>query len=97
MSFFTNVGPLTWIAPGETHYWSYSWPDGADHGLQIAGPNLDRNGSFGPELIAFDQGKQLELESLDADTGTNYFVSIRNTGFEDNNSCLYNLQVGGFQ
>jgi hypothetical protein len=58
MSFFPSVGPQTWIGTGATRYWQYGWGDGPDHGLNVAGPNLDRNGSFGSELVAFDQGKQ---------------------------------------
>jgi hypothetical protein len=90
MSFFASVGPITWIASGETQYWEYGWGDEPDHGLNVAGPNLDRNGSFGSEVIAFDQGKQRQL----GPTVTSiYYVTVKNVGPYP---VLYNLQVGGF-
>ena len=91
MSFFPSVGPLTIIAPGATHYWQYGWGDEPDHGLNIAGPNLDRYGSFGSELIAFDQGKQRQLGPF---VTSSYYVSIKSVG---PNLVYYNLQVGGFE
>ena len=90
--FFPEVGPLTFIAPGATQTWEYGWPDLSDQGLVIAGPNLNRIGSFGGEIIAFDQGKQAQLN--EPGRGTHYFVSIKNTG---PTGVLYNLQVGGFK
>lgn len=91
MAFFPDLGPLTYIQAGETQYWTYGWGDGPDHGLNIAGPNLDRNGSFGSEVIAFNQGKQRQL----APTVTSiYYVTIENVG---PNAVLYNLQVGSFE
>lgn len=90
MSFFASVGPITWIASGETQYWEYGWGDEPDHGLNVAGPNLDRNGSFGSEVIVFDQGKQRQL----GPTVTSiYYVTVKNVGPYP---VLYNLQVGGF-
>lgn len=91
MMFQTDVGALTWIAAGATHYWSYGWDDAQDHGLVIAGPNVNRNGSAGSPLIASDQGKQLIIAPR---TRYEYYVSIRNAGPHD---VLYNLQIGGFQ
>ena len=91
MSFFPEVGPITWISPGETHYWNYGFGDGPDHGLNVAGPNLDRNGSFNAELVALDQGKLRQL----APTVTSiYYVTIKSVG---PSQALYNLQVGGFE
>jgi len=55
--FFSNIGPLTWITPGETQYWHYEWPDLSDQGLVIAGPALERNGSYGGEMVVINQGK----------------------------------------
>lgn len=91
MAFFPSVGPLTWIAVGEVHHWEYGWGDGPDHGLNLAGPNLDRNGSFGTQLVAFDQGKQRRLAGSITSI---YYVTIKNVG---PNVALYNLQVGGFE
>ncbi len=91
MSFFPSVGPLTYIVPGETQYWEYGWGDEPDHGLNIAGPNLDRIGSFGTELVAFDQGKQRRLAY---GITSIYYLTIKNVG---PNPAYYNLQVGGFE
>ncbi len=100
MSFFGNVGPLTWIAPGETQYWQYGWgpagePGGGgpipDPGLCISGPNLADSGSSDAELVAFDQGKALMDPYQPYYV---YYVAIKNAGSA---ACHYNLQVGGFK
>ncbi len=79
---FSNVGPVTSIAPGATHRWWYSY--GGDHGFQHAGADVKTPGA---ELIAFDQSKKIE------DNGSvTYFASIRNVGPVP---ALYNLQGGG--
>jgi hypothetical protein len=92
MAFFPSVGPLTFITPGATHYWSYGWDDTADHGLLIAGPNLDRNGSAGSPLVASDQGKQFIIAG--PHFRYEYYVTIRNVG---DNAVCYNLQIGGLE
>ena len=91
MSFFPSVGPLTWIAAGQSQTWEYGFGDQPDHGLLVAGPNLDRNGSVGVEVVASDQGK---LRRLEPSVTSLYYVTIKNAGAY---SVLYNLQVGGFQ
>ncbi|MDR7099350.1 hypothetical protein J2X04_001697 [Lysobacter niabensis] len=91
MATFSDVGPLTYIAPGATHYWSYGWDDTQDHGLLLAGPNVDRNGSAGSPLIAFNQGKQ---SIIAPSKRYEYYVSVMNVG---PSLVLYNLQIGGFE
>jgi hypothetical protein len=90
--FVTNIGPLTYIAPGETQYWEYWFSDLSDQGLVIAGPALERNGSFGGEMLVISQGKKFQLN--EPGHGTHYYVTIQNIG---PSLLLYNLQVGGFK
>jgi hypothetical protein len=57
----------------------------------LAGPNLDRNGSYGSMLFATEQGKQSILLDLNV---LEYYVRIRSDGPE---TALYNLQVVSFR
>ena len=87
---WSNVGAVVTLEPGETAYWSYSWPGNADKGVQIAGANT---GPFASPAalgtaIAFDQGKVVEGINQ-----ASYVVSIRNS---DPSSMLrHNLSGGG--
>jgi hypothetical protein len=90
--FFSNIGPPTYIAAGETQYWHYEWPDLSDQGLVIAGPDLERYGSYGGEMVVSNQGKKFQLNEPGG--GTHYYVTITNAG---PSPILYNLQVGGFK
>lgn len=90
MLYIPDVGPLTYIAPGAVHYWSYGWDDRIDRGLLVAGPNVDRNGSAGSPLYAVEQGKQFIIAPT---YRYEYYVTIRNAGAY---LVLYNLQIGGF-
>jgi hypothetical protein len=85
MSLLRRVGPRTTIARGATQRWGYDFTNQVDVGLQIAGPDfadLDSN------LVAFDQGIEFHVSG-----GVTYHVKIRNEGF----SCVYKLQIGGFE
>lgn len=79
---FSNVGPVTSIAPGQTLRWWYSY--GGDRGFQHAGGDVKTPGA---ELIADDQSKKNENNG-----SVTYFVSIRNAGVFP---ALHNLQGGG--
>ncbi len=79
---FTNVGPVTLIAPGQTITWWYSY--GGNFGFQHAGADVRTPGA---ELIAFDQSKRIENNG-----SVTYFVRVRNAGTLP---ALHNLQGGG--
>jgi len=79
---FNNSGPVTSIAPGQTHRWWYSY--GGNLGFQHAGADVKTPGA---ELMAFEQSKKIENNG-----SVTYFVSIRNLG---SLPALYNLQGGG--
>ena len=81
---FTNVGPLTLLAPGETAYWSYSFP--ADRGTQFASADV-KSPNQGAVHVADEQAKRKENNG-----NATYFVQIRNRGI---GGAYHNLQGGG--
>ena len=82
---FNNLGPLTYIAPGQSHYWWYN-RGGGDYGFQHAGPHI-KTPNAGARLNAYDQGKRKYNSGY-----TEYYVTIRNV---DSTGVWYNLQGGG--
>lgn len=86
---WTNVGPQVDLAPGQSVGWWYVWPNGADQGLQLAGPNilLPGPGHLGT-LVASSQGKQ-----IDGINQVTYVVTITNT--DPTEHGVHNLQGGG--
>ncbi|MDP9279839.1 MAG: hypothetical protein M3P00_10510 [Gemmatimonadota bacterium] len=81
---FNNVGPVTTISPGATHYWWFTRNGGANFGEQHGGADVKTPGA---QLVADNQGKKIE------NNGTvSYHLSIRNA---DALPALYNLQGGG--
>src|SRR5690242_10772032 len=68
---FNNVGPLTYIAAGATHYWWYD-RGGGDYGYQAAGPDI-KVPNQGARLNASDQGKRKYNSGY-----TQYYVTIKN-------------------
>jgi len=82
---FNNLGPLTYLAPGQTAYWWYD-RGGGDFGFQHAGADV-KIPSAGPRHNAYDQGKAKFNSGY-----TQYYVTIKNVGTA---GCWHNLQGGG--
>lgn len=90
MALFRYVGAPTTIAPGATHFWTYSFTPIADVGVALVTPNLlDEWANI--ELIAFDHGVALTPGQGENPPLTVYKVSIRNA---DAFPMYYNLNVG---
>lgn len=81
---FNNVGPLTFLAPGQTAFWSYSYGD--DHGTQFASADV-KTPNLGAVHLADQQRKRKDNNGV-----ATYFVDIRNLGA---GGCFHNLQGGG--
>lgn len=83
---FNNVGPLTYLAPGQTAYWWYSYGNGQDRGTQFASADV-KTPNQGAVHLADQQRKEKD------NNGTaNYYVNITNQG---PGGCFHNLQGGG--
>jgi hypothetical protein len=81
---FGNVGPLTFLAEGQSVNWSYSY--GGDHGTQYASADV-KTPNQGAVHLADQQRKR-----LDNSGNATYFVDITNQG---PGGCFHNLQGGG--
>jgi hypothetical protein len=81
---FNNVGPLTFLAPGQTAFWFYTY--GPDHGTQFASADI-KTPNLGAVHLADDQRKR-----KDNNGDATYFVAIHNQGV---GGCFHNLQGGG--
>lgn len=79
---FNNLGPLTWIAPGQAQTWSYTFFD--NRGAQYASADVKTPGA---RMMTVEQGEEMETNGQ-----ITYFVTFRNDG---PNWCLYNLHGGG--
>lgn len=85
---FKNVGPLTFLVPGASAVWNYSY--GTDMGPQLACADIKSSGHFpraSPVFLADQQRKQLQRNR-----NATYFVTITNQG---PNGGIHNLQGGG--
>lgn len=92
---WNNIGPITDLAPGQSVFWNYSWEDGQDMGLQLAGPNYPSTVIFPSDistLVTSNQGKALLGFSPKGGAMVNYIVTITNIGNEHGE---HNLQGGG--
>ena len=94
---WNNIGPVTELAPGQSAFWEYSWQDGQDMGLQLAGPNFPTAiiapGNLGT-LVASNQGKQLDGFYLKGSGAmVTYVVTI--TNLSSTEFGWHNLQGGG--
>jgi hypothetical protein len=52
---YDDVGPLTSIAPGATHFWEFWFGDGVDVGVALVTPNLLLS-QINAELVTFEPG-----------------------------------------
>lgn len=85
---WSNVGPQVELEPGQSVVWNYSWTNGEDKGLQLAGPNVfAAPGDLGT-LVASNQGKI--VNGIDNVT---YVVTITNVSSTER--AIHNLQGGG--
>jgi hypothetical protein len=90
MALFRNVGAPTTLAAGKAVTWEYSWGTGQDVGVTMVTPNL-LEPSINIPLICSDFGVVLRQGQGENPPGTNYFVTIRNTG---EFPMMHNLNVG---
>lgn len=81
---FNNVGPLVFLAAGQTAWWWYNFS--GDRGTQFASADIKTPNQGGVHL-AFDQRKV-----KDNNGNSTYFVAITNQG---PGGCFHNLQGGG--
>jgi len=88
---FKNIGPVTFLAPGASADWTYSFTVGsnnaADVGPQFACADIKSLGHFSTTTMLADQQRKRKGRG-----GTAYLVRITNlsTGFS-----RHNLQGGG--
>jgi hypothetical protein len=94
---WNNAGPATELAPGQSVAWSYSWPNGQDMGLELAGPNFII-GFTGPEslatLVASDQGKALQGINVVGGIGASVTYVVTITNVSSTEFGWHNLQGG---
>lgn len=81
---FNNVGPLTYLASGQSAWWTYSY--GGDHGTQFASADV-KTPNLGAIHLADNQTKE-----KDNNGHTHYGVRILNEG---PGGAFHNLQGGG--
>ena len=82
---FNNLGPVTYLAPGQSAYWWYD-RGGGNYGLQHAGADVKQfNG--GARHDATEQGKAIFNNGY-----VQYYVTITNRGPL---GAWHNLQGGG--
>lgn len=81
---FNNLGPLTFLAAGQTAFWWYTI--GNDSGTQFASADIKQPNQGGIHLA--DQQRKM----LDNNGNATYFVNITNQGPGD---AFHNLQGGG--
>ncbi|CAN5500092.1 hypothetical protein BH10PSE17_BH10PSE17_37080 [soil metagenome] len=90
MAMFRNVGPLTFIGPGATHLWTYTFDGGREVGVTVATPNM-REEKLKVELVVVDNGALQFSTGGDDGFRSEYTVRIRNNGASD---MAYNLNLG---
>ena len=90
MALFRNVGPLTSIAPGATHFWEFWFGDGADVGVALVTPNLLLS-QINTELATSEAGVLAVDSGGEGGPLTRYTIRITNKGTA---WMDYNLNVG---
>jgi hypothetical protein len=81
---FNNVGPLTYLPPGGSAWWWYTF--GGDRGTQFASADVKTPNLGGVHLA------DMQRKEKDNNGNTTYFVRITNQG---PGGCFHNLQGGG--
>jgi hypothetical protein len=82
---FNNLGPLTFLAEGQTAFWWHTH-GGGDQGTQFASADI-KIPNQGAVHLADQQRKRMDNEG-----NATYFVNITNQG---PGGCFHNLQGGG--
>ncbi len=82
---FSNLGSVTYLAPGQSTYWWYD-RGGGDYGFQHAGADVKQFNN-GARHNASDQGKAIFNSGY-----VRYYVTIKNVGAQ---GAYHNLQGGG--
>jgi hypothetical protein len=85
---FNNLGAQVFLEPGQSAYWNYSWSNGQDMGLQLAGPNTFAAPGLLGTLVTSNQGK-----IINGINNVAYVVTITNISTTEGAS--HNLQGGG--
>ena len=81
---FNNALAVTFLNPGETAFWNYTF--GGDRGTQFASADIKTPNQGAVHLA--DQQRKV----LDNNGNATYFVAITNQG---PGGCFHNLQGGG--
>lgn len=90
MALFRNIGPLTTIVSGATHYWEFWFGFGADVGVALITPNL-RLSQINTELVVRDPGVVAKQSANEGGPPIHYTARIHNNG---QTAMDYNLNVG---
>jgi hypothetical protein len=90
MALLRNIGPLTNIAPGATHFWEFWFGDGADVGVALVTPNLLLS-QINTELVMTEPGVFLVDSGGEGGPLTRYTVRVTNNGPA---AMDYNLNIG---
>lgn len=92
---WNNIGPIFELMPGQSATWTYSFENGQDMGLQLAGPNYPLSVIYPGDLgviVTSNQGKSLLGITANGGAMVNYQVTVTNLG---NEVGSHNLQGGG--
>lgn len=92
MALFRNIGPVTTITPGATHYWEYWFSPLSDVGPAVATPNLQL-AQINTELVVRDPGV-IEYDAGEGAPHIHYTLRVHNRGVA---LMQYNLNIGTFQ
>jgi len=92
MALFRNIGPVTTIVPGATHYWEFWFGRGQDVGPAVASPNLQL-GQIKAELVVRDPGL-VEYDQGEGAPAIHYTLRVHDSGTA---AMDYNLNIGTFQ
>jgi hypothetical protein len=95
MALWRNIGGISTIAPGATHYWEYLYPPGGrDVGVALAAPNMQQ-AQINVELVVPEQGVvQRQTRVEEGVPEIHYTVRIKNLGAV---ALGYNLNIGDWQ
>jgi hypothetical protein len=91
MALWRNIGGVTSIVPGATHYWEYGY--GRDVGVAIAAPNMQQP-QINVELVVLRQGVVQRQSRGEGAPLIDYTVRIQNIG---GIALDYNLNIGDWQ